>query len=201
MRNNVLVHAYAGFTCLFRGGVMWCVYICCCCLKWLWQRSIQHHGPTVLSSFAPPRVEAVSRLVRQDHFVPSRRFREDGLEALNLSTGRRRQRNTLGETNDAYINSDSLLVQVEEPVVPTPWRKQYNSYFEGTWHAWCFIRCILLVADFIDGHSQPRSWPALFYFWPLPQPNWPTLSLVSGAWTTTTNLVSKHTFQYTSVGY
>ena len=38
-------------------------------------------------SAAPPRVEVVSGLVREDIFVPSRRFREDGLEALKLSTG------------------------------------------------------------------------------------------------------------------
>ena len=36
---------------------------------------------------APPRVEVVSGLVGQDNFVPSRRFREDGLEDLKLSTG------------------------------------------------------------------------------------------------------------------
>ena len=35
---------------------------------------------------APPRVEGVSGLVRQDNMVPSRRFREDGLEYLELST-------------------------------------------------------------------------------------------------------------------
>ena len=31
------------------------------------------------SSSLPPRVEVVSSLVRQDYFVPSRRFREGGL--------------------------------------------------------------------------------------------------------------------------
>ena len=34
-------------------------------------------------SSAPPRVEVVSCLVRQDDFVPSTRFPEDGLEASN----------------------------------------------------------------------------------------------------------------------
>ena len=36
---------------------------------------------------APPRVEVVSGLVGKYNFVPSRRFREDGLENLKLSTG------------------------------------------------------------------------------------------------------------------
>ena len=39
------------------------------------------------SSSAPPRVEAVSGLVRQQNFVPSRWFREDGREASKLATG------------------------------------------------------------------------------------------------------------------
>ena len=38
-------------------------------------------------SAAPPRVEVVSGLVEEDIFLPSRRFHEDGLEALKLSTG------------------------------------------------------------------------------------------------------------------
>ena len=59
----------------------------------------------VWSLSVPPHVEVVSGLVGQDNFVPSRRFREDGLEDLKLSTGG--ARGTLvallcGETNEAY---------------------------------------------------------------------------------------------------
>ena len=43
-------------------------------------------------SSAPPRVDVVSGLVRQDSFVSGRRFREDGLlEAQKLPTGRGRK--------------------------------------------------------------------------------------------------------------
>ena len=49
---------------------------------------VQHHMDTHGISFAPPRVEVVSSLVRQDNFVPSRWwFREDGREDSKLSTG------------------------------------------------------------------------------------------------------------------
>ena len=65
--------------------------------------------------------------VLQDNFVPSRRFREDGLllyvEDLKLSTGGGARVNTLGTPAMAKqtrpINSNSLQVQVE-PVVSTP---------------------------------------------------------------------------------
>ena len=58
-------------------------------------------------SSAPLRVEVVSGLVREDNFVPSRRFREDGLEALKLSSGGGRQskpswRSRRGEIHEAY---------------------------------------------------------------------------------------------------
>ena len=72
---------------------------------------------------APPRVEVVAGLVRQDNFVPSRRFREDGLEDLKLSTGGGRQSKFTWRPAVAKqtkpITSDSLQVQVE-PVIFTP---------------------------------------------------------------------------------
>ena len=74
---------------------------------------------------APPLVKVVSGLARQDNFVPSRRFREDGLEDLKLSTGGGRQsnyswRSTLAVAEQPKpINGDSLQVHVE-PVVSTP---------------------------------------------------------------------------------
>ena len=75
---------------------------------------------------APPRVEAISGLVPQGNFVPSRRFQEEGLEALKQSKrggGAPEEINTLiGAPAVAKqtkpIKSDSLQVQVE-PVVPT----------------------------------------------------------------------------------
>ena len=55
---------------------------------------------------ALPRVQVVSGLVRQDKFVTSRRFRENGPKDLKLSPGGGGARvNTLGapgETNEAY---------------------------------------------------------------------------------------------------
>ena len=62
---------------------------------------------------------------RQDNFVPSGRFREDGLEACFKAAngGEGARVNTLGAPPVAKrtkpINGDSLQVQVE-PVVPTP---------------------------------------------------------------------------------
>ena len=95
-----------------------------------------HTAPS-WSSSAPP-VEMVSGLVRQDNFVPSRRFREGGLEnsklliAVNGGGGVRV--NTLGGPAVAkqtkLVNSDSLQVQVEL-VVSTPQIKQNNSDFGG----------------------------------------------------------------------
>ena len=52
------------------------------CFLWP-QQSMQHHGLCLHHT----RVKVVSGLVGQDNFVPSRRFREDGLEDLKLSTG------------------------------------------------------------------------------------------------------------------
>ena len=82
---------------------------------------IQHHGRCRRS--APPRVEVVSGLVLQDNFMPSRRFREDGLEDLELPTGGGARVNTLvGAPAVAKqtkpCNSDSLQVQVK-PVLFT----------------------------------------------------------------------------------
>ena len=78
------------------------------------------------SSSAPPRVEVVSGLVRQGNFVPSRRFREDGPEALKLPTGGGGVRvNTLGapalakQMKPNNMNNDSLQV-LAWPVVPAP---------------------------------------------------------------------------------
>ena len=73
---------------------------------------------------APPRVELVSGLVRQDNCVPSRRFRQDGLEDLKLSRGGGRQSKyplgaPAGAKQTKPINGDSLQVQVE-PVLSTP---------------------------------------------------------------------------------
>ena len=60
---------------------------------------------------APPRVEAISGLVPQGNFVPSRRFQEEGLEALKQSKrgggGARGNkyaywRSRRSETNEAY---------------------------------------------------------------------------------------------------
>ncbi|MEP5376682.1 MAG: hypothetical protein ABJQ14_12975, partial [Hyphomicrobiales bacterium] len=72
-------------------------------------------------SSTPPRIEVVSGLVRQDNFVTSRRFREDGLEAVIGGGGARVD--TLGALALAkqtkHIGSDSLQDQVK-PVVPTP---------------------------------------------------------------------------------
>ena len=84
---------------------------------------------------APPRVEVVSGLVRQDNFVPSRRFREDGLDDLKLSTGEgARVNNLLGAPALAKqtkpINSDSPQVQVKR-VVTAPQRKLNDLDFGG----------------------------------------------------------------------
>ena len=63
---------------------------------------------------APPLVKVVSGLARQDNFVPSRRFREDGLEDLKLLTAGGVRVNTLGTLAVAKqtkpIRSDSLQV-------------------------------------------------------------------------------------------
>ena len=62
------------------------------------------------NSSEPPRVEVVSGLVWEDNFVPSRRFREDSLEVLKLSTGGGAKqseyswRSRRGETNGACTN-------------------------------------------------------------------------------------------------
>ena len=73
---------------------------------------------------APPRVEVVAGLVRQDNFVRSRWFREDGLDDFKLSTVGGRQSKYSGRPAVAIhtqpINSDSLQVQVVEPVIFAP---------------------------------------------------------------------------------
>ena len=90
---------------------------------------LQHvdaHG----SSSAPLGVEVISGLVRQDDFVPSRRFHEDGREASKLATGGRTRINTLGAPAVAKRTKpgNPLPVQVE-PVVPIPCTKQNNADF------------------------------------------------------------------------
>ena len=71
------------------------------------------------NSSAPPRVEVVSGLVRQDHLMPSRRFRVDGREASKLETGGGGARtNTLGAPAVAKDRKpgDPLQVQVDSVV-------------------------------------------------------------------------------------
>ena len=73
--------------------------------------------------YAPPSVEVVSGLARQDNFVPSMPFREDGLEGLTLSNGGgapNKYSKVLAVAQQTKpVNSDSLQVQVEL-VVSTP---------------------------------------------------------------------------------
>ena len=72
----------------------------CCTMLSLWSQEESYcstwthtHG----SSSAVPRVELVSCLVRQNNFVPSRRFREHGREASKLEmVGERGTKNALG---------------------------------------------------------------------------------------------------------
>ena len=110
----LLMHAYAGFTffivnsCVVMRPNAVCVFI--------------FHGHSGLrthtalwSLSAPPCVGVVSTLVRQDSFVWSRGFREDGPDKLKMSTGGGRQskysfwRPRHGKTDEAY----SLQVQVK----------------------------------------------------------------------------------------
>ena len=51
---------------------------------------------------APPRVEVVSGLVQQDNFVPSRRFREDGLELPTAGRAR---------VNDLLVGAPAMAKQ------------------------------------------------------------------------------------------
>ena len=61
--------------------------------------------------YAPPRVEVVSGLVRQDNLMSSSRFREDGLEDLGLPTGGGARVNTLvGALAVAKQTTRSLLI-------------------------------------------------------------------------------------------
>ena len=98
-------------------------------------------------------------MVRQDNIVPSRRFREDGLEYLKLSRrgGGGARVNTHGAPAVAKqtkpINSDSMQVQAE-PVVSIP-RSKAIQIFEATGHAQCFRR-ILFLPDF-HGHYTGRG--------------------------------------------
>ena len=90
---------------------------------------------------APPRVEVVSGLVRQDNFVPSRRFREDGLDDLKLSSGEGARVNTLlgapaVAKQTRTLNNDYMQVQVKR-VVSTPQRKLNDLDFGG--HAALFV--------------------------------------------------------------
>ena len=81
-----------------------------------------HTSPWYLS--APPRVEFVSGLARQDNFVPTWQVRGGGREDLKRSTREGARVNTLlGALAVAEqpkpINSDPLPVQVK-PVVSAP---------------------------------------------------------------------------------
>ena len=114
-----------------------------CCFLWPLLQSIEHHG---LCMHHPCRVEVVSGLVGQDNFVPSRRFREDGLEDLKkLSTGGGRQiysrRPRRGETNEAHKSvhlSPNKTVQI----------------LEAMWHALCFIYTFFFTGHF---HGQTTA--------------------------------------------
>ena len=79
----------------------------------------QHPVVTVGSSFAPPRVGVVSGLVRQNNFVPVRRFHEDGREALMLTTGGWRQnRYSWAPAVPKQTKPGDSLRVLQEPVVP-----------------------------------------------------------------------------------
>ena len=106
---------------------------------------------------APPRVEVVSGLARQDNFVQSRRFREDGLEVLKLSTGGGARVNTLlgapaVATQTKPINSDPLQVQVKRVVFTHP--KETKRF-----RFWRPCGTILFLTDF---HGQNNARGARF---------------------------------------
>ena len=84
-----------------------------------------------------PRQGGLSYVVRQDNFVPGRRFREDGLEDLKLSRGGGARVNTLGALTLGApavakqakpINSDSMQVEVEPVVSIYPEAKQFRLW-------------------------------------------------------------------------
>ena len=92
-----------------------------CCFLWSQRQSV----------YTAPRVEVVSGLVREDNFVPSRRFHEDGLESFKAVNGGGSARvNALGAPAVAKrtkpIDSDSLQVQVG-PVVSTHLHPRKNK--------------------------------------------------------------------------
>ena len=94
---------------------------------------------------APPRIEVVSVLWRQDNFLPSRRPREDGLEDFQLATERGGQSKypwhpRRGETNDAYMNSESLQVQTWSPWYLHPKQNITIQVLGDMWRAYCFRR-------------------------------------------------------------
>ena len=80
------------------------------------------HSSSMVFVCTTPRQGGL-RHVRQENFVPSRRFREDGLEDSKLSRGGGTRVNTLGAPAVAKqtkpINSDSMQVEVE-PMVSIP---------------------------------------------------------------------------------
>ena len=65
-------------------------------------------------------------MAREDNFVPSRRFREGGLEDLKLSTGGAAIVNScvgglaVAKQTKLIIGSDSLQLLVVEPLVSRP---------------------------------------------------------------------------------
>ena len=105
---------------------------------------------------ALPRVKVVSCLVRQDTFVPSRRFRDDDLEDLKLSMGGGARVNALGAPAVAKqtkpFNSDCAGLSGACVVYTL---RENDSDFGG--HV---ARLMLLGALFFTGLSwtEHRSW-------------------------------------------
>ena len=92
---------------------------------------------------APPRVEVVLGLVGQDNFVPSKRFREDGLEDLKLSTGRGGARYTLGAP---------AVAKRTKPINSLhPKRKKNNADFGG------HVARFMLYTFFFTGHFHGQN--------------------------------------------
>ena len=92
------MHPYAGFALVLLWGVrrasvikivvVMCSAVLLCVIFYVCMVTAVYtapHGRCPHS--APPRVEVGSGSVRQDNFVPSRRFREDDLEDVELPTG------------------------------------------------------------------------------------------------------------------
>ena len=104
--NSTCIHAYAGFT--FSSSDVLQLSSSCCNPATCFSYQVVVVMYTLLFSIitavytwsfsapAPPRVKVVSGSARQESSVPSRRFREDGLEDLKLPTGGGARVNTHG---------------------------------------------------------------------------------------------------------